>query len=83
VVAAVWCAVVLVYPQALAPGGRVPYEWLLLLSWGMAAGFVHGVGYVPTKPLVRLTLGPLIAWLLLGGVTGWFVWQLASADSAT
>jgi predicted membrane protein len=48
----------------------------------MAAGFVHGVGYVPTNPLVRLALGPLIAWLLLGGFTVWFMWQLPSADAA-
>jgi predicted membrane protein len=82
VAAAAWSAVVLIYPQALAPGGRVSYGWLLLLLWGMAAGFVHGVGYVPTNPLVRLALGPLIAWLLLGGFTVWFMWQLPSADAA-
>jgi predicted membrane protein len=71
-VAAACSAVVLVYPQALAPGGRVPYGWLLLLMWGMAAGFVHGVGYVPAHRVLRLALGPLAAWALLGAAAVWF-----------
>jgi predicted membrane protein len=83
VAAAAWSALVLVYPQALAPDGRVPYGWLLLLMWGMVAGFVHGVGYVPTNPLARVVLGPFIAWALLGGVTAWFVWHLQPGDPAT
>jgi tryptophan-rich sensory protein len=81
--AAAWSAVVLFYPHALAHGERVLYGALLLLLWGMVAGFVHGIGYVPTNPLVRLALGPFFAWALLGGVTVWFVWQLQPGDPAT
>jgi predicted membrane protein len=82
VAAAAWGALVLVYPQALAPGGRVPYGWLLLLMWGIAAGFVHGVGYVPVNVLLRLALGPLAAWVLLGGGAIWFASQVLPVDPA-
>ncbi len=41
---------------------------LLLLFWGVAAGFTHGVGLLPGKPLWRAVLGPLCGWPLLIGV---------------
>jgi predicted membrane protein len=37
----------------------------MLVMWGLSAGFVHGVGFVPRHPLLRLLLGPYAAWPLL------------------
>jgi len=34
--------------------------------WGMSAGFVHGVGFVPRNRLLRLLLGAAAAWALMG-----------------
>jgi predicted membrane protein len=42
--------------------GSVDHRWLTLLMWSMAAGFVHGVGFVPRNRLLRVALGPVAAW---------------------
>ncbi len=42
--------------------GHVDHGWLTVLMWGMAAGFVHGVGFIPRNRLLRVALGPLAAW---------------------
>lgn len=42
--------------------GSVDHGWLTVLMWGMAAGFVHGVGFVPRNRVLRSVLGPLAAW---------------------
>jgi predicted membrane protein len=58
----------ILYPQSIITDGQAPSHWLLLLCmWGIAGGFVHGVGYVPRKPVLRIALGPLVAWLLMLG----------------
>lgn len=44
--------------------GRVNYTGLILLMWGMAAGFVHGVGFLPRNHVLRIILGPIAAWSL-------------------
>ena len=56
------------FPRGLAaPDGSPPNHGLLMLvMWGMSAGFVHGVGFVPRNPLLRFALGPLAAWLGMG-----------------
>ncbi|MFA9460036.1 cyd operon YbgE family protein [Thiohalorhabdus sp. Cl-TMA] len=46
---------------------------LLAVLWGLAAGFVHGMGLVPEHPLTRLLLGPGPAWLLLLGALLWLL----------
>lgn len=35
---------------------------LSLAMWGISAGFVHGIGYIPEMWIWRFTLGPVIAW---------------------
>jgi predicted membrane protein len=46
---------------------------LSLAMWGISAGFVHGIGYVPKMRLWRFTLGPIVAWpLMLWTVYSWF-----------
>jgi predicted membrane protein len=57
---------ILVLPTLVAGG----HGQLSLLMWGIAAGFVHGVGYVPVYRVWRWLLGPLVAWLLMLGVGG-------------
>lgn len=64
--AGVFCLAVLLFPQLLIVQGQSPNHGALLLGlWGMAAGFVHGVGFVPRHVLARLALGPIAAWVLL------------------
>jgi cyd operon protein YbgE len=59
---------VTLFPRALtAPDGSpIGHGVLTLIMWGMSAGFVHGVGFVPKNRVLRVLLGPLIAWLLMG-----------------
>ena len=54
------------YPQAVVAGGQTPgHGTLMLCMWGIAAGFVHGVGFVPYNGRLRVALGPLAAWILM------------------
>ncbi len=55
-------------PRALATadGSPINHGTLMLIMWGLSAGFVHGVGFVPRHPVLRLLLGPVVAWLLMG-----------------
>jgi predicted membrane protein len=54
---------VLVWPKlVVTANGSVDHGWLILLMWGIAAGFVHGVGFVPRNRLLRVALGPVVAW---------------------
>ncbi|MGD2073398.1 MAG: cyd operon YbgE family protein [Gammaproteobacteria bacterium] len=54
------------YPQAVIQAGAAPRHTALTLTmWGVAAGFVHGVGFVPRNGLLRVLLGPLAAWSLM------------------
>lgn len=73
--AAALSVLILVYPKALASGiADVRHGLLSLLMWGVAAGFVHGVGYTPVRPILRVLLGPYVGWpLMLGGIA----WVLA------
>jgi len=47
-------------------GSPVSHGVLTLIMWGMSAGFVHGVGFVPRNRVLRVLLGPVIAWLWMG-----------------
>ena len=64
--ATLFCLVIVLYPQLLVRHGGPPNHGALVLGLiGMAAGFVHGVGFEPRRPVFRMLLGPLTAWLLL------------------
>jgi cyd operon protein YbgE len=53
---------ILTYPSAIGHANH----WLLMLTmWGISAGFVHGVGFVPENRAMRILLGPVVAWVLL------------------
>ena len=65
---------VLVLPTELTgPGNAVNYPVLLALMWGLAAGYTHGVGFIPRNGLLKLLLGPGPAWLLLLGGALWLL----------
>lgn len=54
-------------PRALtaADGSPIGHGILTLIMWGMSAGFVHGVGFVPRHAVLRIALGPYVAWPLM------------------
>lgn len=61
---------VLAYPKVFAPDGiqSVNHGLLNLMMLGIAAGFVHGVGFVPRYWLWKWLFGPWAGWpLMIGG----------------
>lgn len=65
-----------VFPHGLtaASGSPISHGMLVLIMWGLSAGFVHGVGFVPHNPVLRGVLGPLIAWPLMGLGLFCYIW---------
>jgi cyd operon protein YbgE len=61
---------ILIYPRAIATSiSEVNHGVLSLLLWGIAAGFVHGVGFVPRMTIWRIAFHPFIGWpLMLYGI---------------
>ncbi len=59
---------VTLYPRALTmeDGSPINHGALMLIMWGLSAGFVHGVGFVPRNRALRVLLGPVVAWLMMG-----------------
>jgi predicted membrane protein len=59
---------VTILPRGLAApdGGPISHGLLALIMWGMSAGFVHGIGFVPRNAILRIVLGPVSAWLGMG-----------------
>ncbi|WP_206617960.1 cyd operon YbgE family protein [Hahella sp. KA22] len=50
-------------PQLIAASSaELKHGLLTLCLWGVSAGFVHGVGYVPRLTIWRWTLGPYVGW---------------------
>jgi len=57
----------LIHPAAMLDAeGHYSHSLLMLVMWGISAGFVHGVGFDPHARYWRLLLGPLMGWPLLG-----------------
>lgn len=72
--AVVLVGLILTYPRALAGTSRELRQILLpLLMWGLADGFVHGVGFVPRFWAWRLLFHPFPGWLLLGCAAAWVI----------
>ena len=63
-------ALILVYPRAVATSiSDVNHSLLNLLMWGIATGFIHGVGFVPRMAIWRIAFNPFIGWpLMLFGI---------------
>jgi len=51
---------------ATADGSAIRHDLLSLVMWGMSAGFVYGIGFVPRNRLLRIVFSPLVAWLGMG-----------------
>ncbi len=53
-----------IFPRALATedGGPIGHGVLMLIMWGLSAGFVYGVGFIPHNRVLRVALGPWMAW---------------------
>jgi predicted membrane protein len=47
----------------------VNHTLLNLLLWGVAIGFIHGVGFVPRLAIWRVVFNPVLGWpLMLFGI---------------
>ena len=57
---------VLLFPQLLIEeGGAMGHGFLSLFMYGISAGFVFGVGFVPRNKIVAWLLGPWVGWSLM------------------
>lgn len=61
--ALVLAALITFYPPALA---TLSHGLIVLVIWGVSAGFVHGIGFDPESRFWRVALGPVSAWSLMG-----------------
>jgi predicted membrane protein len=50
----------------VADGSPIGHGVLMLIMWGLSAGFVYGVGFIPSNGLLRVLLGPIAAWCGMG-----------------
>lgn len=62
-------------PRALtaADGSPLGHGLLMLVMWGLSAGFVHGVGFVPRNPVPRFLFNAWTAWGLMALGTALFL----------
>ena len=59
-------ALILIFPRAIAVSiSDVNHSLLSLLLWGIAVGFVHGVGFVPRMAIWRIVFNPFLGWPLM------------------
>lgn len=63
VMALTLAGILMIAPQLLVT--RLHHGYLMLGMWGISAGFIHGVGYVPVLRLWRIAFGPWLAWPLM------------------
>lgn len=68
-------AVVVLYPRLIAEDAAgVPHGFLVLLLIGMSCAWVHGFGFIPQNPILKVAFSPLIAWPVIAlGVWGVFL----------
>ena len=61
-------SLVTLMPRGLttADGSPINHGVLSLIMWGMSAGFVHGVGFIPRNAVLRVLFGPITAWPWMG-----------------
>lgn len=60
-------------PLTVEDGSPIGHGALMLIMWGLAAGFVHGIGFIPRNRILRALLGPVVAWLGMGMVLVFYV----------
>lgn len=60
------CAVlILFFPNVVMVPGEHGHSILMLLMWGISAGFIHGVGFQPRYWVWRIIFSAFIAWPLM------------------
>lgn len=66
---------VTLFPRPLTAenGSPIGHGILALIMWGLSAGFVHGIGFVPHSRILRVLLGPAVAWLGMGVALAFYV----------
>ncbi len=65
---------VLVYPRVIAEtASDIRHGTLILLHWGIAAGFVHGVGFAPRMDIWRVAFHPVLGWLFMIAGSLWII----------
>lgn len=58
--------VLLIHPASmLDANGHYSHNLLMLIMWGVAAGFVHGVGFDPRALVWRVLFHPLLGWAFM------------------
>jgi cyd operon protein YbgE len=68
--------VLLIHPALmLDANGHYSHSLLMLIMWGVAGGFVHGVGFEPRAMAWRVVFHPLLAWSLMA--LGFGMWLTA------
>jgi cyd operon protein YbgE len=68
--------VLLIHPASmLDANGHYSHSLLMLIMWGVAGGFVHGVGFEPRAMAWRVIFHPLPAWALMA--LGYGMWLTA------
>jgi cyd operon protein YbgE len=68
ILASTLSAVILIRPQLFTGS----HGMLIVLMWAIAAGFIHGVGYVPVHRFWQLVFGPLLAIPVMIAGMVWF-----------
>lgn len=72
--ALVLSGLLLAMPQLVAVGmHELDHSSLSAGLWGISAGFVHGVGYVPETRIWRYAFSPYVAWPLMGFCVYWWL----------
>lgn len=68
-------AVVVLYPRLIAETAKdVPHGFLVLLLIGMSCAWVHGFGFIPQNPILKVAFSPLVAWPIIAiGLWGVFL----------
>ncbi len=65
--------VLLIHPASILDAqGHYSHSLLMLVMWGVAGGYVHGVGFDPRALAWQVVFHPLLAWVVMGvGVAMW------------
>jgi cyd operon protein YbgE len=68
--------VLLIHPASMLNAqGHYSHSLLMLIMWGVAAGYLHGVGFEPRALAWRVVFHPLLAWAFMA--LGFGLWILA------